>query len=185
MEADHRLAKNDFLVPLGTTMRMQFDEVPIGASTHLNASLEPRRQSMNVCRLVRLDAPIFGFWKHAPLATFPIENQRSLDQHQCVGGSGPLPHRKSSVVGFGPHRVIDRIINAVDCPSLCRVWCRWHGEIGIAAGLAENVELVIDAATAPVRSSVIKGPVAMNEGVDDLPGLLLTRKKTMGAPGAP
>ena len=98
MEADHRLAEHDLLVRLGRTMGMELDEKPIGASGDLHASLEPGVQTIDRRRLVPLDATVFDSRNHPPLPASPVENQRSLNQHQCVGGHGSCPHGDSPVV---------------------------------------------------------------------------------------
>ena len=80
-------------------------------------------------------------------------------------GRGPTPHGDAPIVRLRTFRVVARIVEAIDCTRLGRARGRWHREIGIAAGFAEDVELVVDAATAAVGSGIVQRPVAVDEGI--------------------
>ena len=46
VEADHRLTQQNGLVLLGSAMRMQLDEIPIGPGGNLDARFEPQIKAM-------------------------------------------------------------------------------------------------------------------------------------------
>ena len=67
-----------------------------------------------------------------------------------------------SLTGF-----VLRIVDAVDRCRLCIAGSRRHGEIGIAAGLQQDWNLVINAAPLTVAARIAKRPVSVDEPVHD------------------
>ena len=70
-------------------------------------------------------------------------------------------------MGLGLQRVVDGIVDRIDRARLRDVGRARHREVGVAASLAQNGELVIDATISAVGPGVVERPVAVNEGVGD------------------
>ena len=162
-------------------MGVELDEKPIRACGNLNAGLEPGVKTIDRRRLVSLDATVLDSRDHPPLAPFPVENQGSLNEQERIGDRGCSSGMSSEVMRLGPYRIINRIIDAVDCPSLGRVWSRGQGEIGVTTGFAQDPELVVDPATTPVGPRVIEGPVTVDETVEKISRVFVSRKETMAS----
>lgn len=78
----------------------------------------------------------------------------------------------AGVVAFGFVVVALGVVDAVDLCGLGVAGVGGHGEVGVAAGLEEDFDFVVDAAPAAVGAGVVQGPVAVNEGVAGGVGVL-------------
>ena len=79
-------------------------------------------------------------------------------------GGGPEPTSmpgRATAAGAGRRRVVD----AVDLARLRRAGGGRQREVGVAAGLAQDVQLVVHAAPAAVGPGVVQRPVAVDEAV--------------------
>lgn len=68
-------------------------------------------------------------------------------------------------------RAVGSAVDSVDHPGLGPVGSR-QGEVGVAAGLGQEAQLLVDPAPAAVGAAVVKAPVAVHEAVGD-PGSCL------------
>ena len=96
----------------------------------------------------------------------PRQRQRALDHHERPRGRGSFHlDRHAAVVGTRPFRIVDGVVDRVDGAALRRIRRRRHGEVGVASRLAENRDLVVDAADLGARAAVVERPVPMDEPV--------------------
>ena len=54
-------------------------------------------------------------------------------------------------------------IDGVDDARLGGRWSRRQGEVGIATQVAQQSDLIVQTAIAPIRKRIIQGPIAMDE----------------------
>ena len=78
------------------------------------------------------------------------------------------------------HAFVERI----DLSRLCLIGRRRQREIGVAARLGKNLELVVDAAVA-APAGIRKRPVSMHERVTRRPGAVEPRKATVSDEAIP
>ena len=81
----------------------------------------------------------------------------------------PTRARLRLLVGASSREVADRPEDAIDDVGLALVGRRREREVRVAAGLVEERELRVDAATLAVRAPVREAPVAVDEGVARAP----------------
>jgi len=74
---------------------------------------------------------------------------------------------------FAAARSILRIVDGIDGACLCVAGGRRHGEIGIAARLQEDRQLLVDTAQQAIGPRVAESPVAVDEAILDLAGAVV------------
>ena len=94
-----------------------------------------------------------------------MESQRALDHQDAVLAHVAHAGRLALFIGARTAEVAHRPVDAVDDVGLRLVGCRGKGEVGVAARLEEQRNLVVDAARAAVVSPIGQGPVTVDEGV--------------------
>src|SRR5271157_230453 len=181
MELHHRLAEQGLVAVLRGTVGVELDEEPVGARGDLDPGFEPELQAVDVRRLAGLETGELGSRKSSPPAPTPVEQERTLDQHQAIGGRWTGADVNPPVVRAGPVGVVDRVIDAVDLARLGPAWGGREGEIRVATGLAQDIELVVHATPAAVWARVVKRPVAVDETVCTPAAPAVARQKTMAA----
>src|SRR5207245_11064932 len=105
----------------------------------------------------------------------PVQEQRSLNQQQGVSGSRSAAYVRSPIVRLRAVRIIDGVVNAVDFARLSRTRGRRQSKVGITAGFAQNIELIVNPTPAAVRPRIIERPISVNESVCQLPRVAVAR----------
>ena len=173
------LAQQGIHVALLRTMRVHLDEDPFRPTLDVDAGahpvVHPRRRGRTGAAHVRgLDA---GNQAEPPLT--PVQTQRPLYDHQVTAGLATHPHQLAGVVRFRAQRIVGGVVDRVDHPRLRIARCRRQGEIGIAAQVTQQGQLVVDAAPATVGARVVQAPVAVDEAKAQLAGARIARQRAM------
>jgi hypothetical protein len=112
------------------------------------------------------------------------QSERSGNHQQVALPAAANPGFGSAIKGFWKiARVVCTPINLVYYAPLGRRGSRGHGEIGVAAKIAQQSNLAIQATTLAIRTRVVERPVAMDEAEDSAAFLL--PKQTVVARQAP
>ena len=143
VELDHGFGEEDALIVLWSAVGMELYEEPVGALWDLDACFEPEGEAVDVGGLGVLNAAVFDMWHEAPAAAAPVEDEGSLDEHEGIAcGSGA--DIDAAVVCSGAAGIAGGVVDAVDFAGLSAAGDGGEGEVGIAAGLGEDVEFVGD-----------------------------------------
>ncbi len=142
-------------------------------------ALEPQIQSLPCRRLAALHTAILDARQQSPLAPLPIQQERTLNQHQGIGRRRSLADVRAAIVRFGPRRIAHGVIDAVDLARLRRRRKRRQSEIGIASRLAQYVEFIVDAAAASIRPRVVQRPITVNEAVSQFARVPIPRQQSV------
>jgi hypothetical protein len=87
------------------------------------------------------------------------------------------------IVGARTTRIIDRVIDRIDDPTLRRIRRRRHRHVGIAAGFTENGDLIVHTAKARVQPAVVKRPITVDEGVHRATGTVAPQQPVPAGEG--
>ena len=145
---------------LRRAMREELDE-------HVVA--DPRRHALPqrdaVARRVTVTGELADFdarhERHAPLAE--VDRQRA-GNHQQIAGDRPVRRdRDTGVVRLGSRRIVGGPVDRVDDACLRRRRRRRQREVGVAAELCQERDLVGETARATARQRAVERPVAVNE----------------------
>src|SRR5687768_4271031 len=98
MEAHHRLPEQQRLIDLSSPVSVELDEEPIRARWDLDPRPQPQVEPFNAWRLAGPKAPILNSRHDSPLAALPVEQQRSLNQHERALGTQRGTHFQPLVV---------------------------------------------------------------------------------------
>jgi hypothetical protein len=172
VEIERGLAEKHLAIGFGGAVGVEFDEEPIRARGDLNGGLHPQFQTSHGRNLIGLETAVFDTGEEAPFAVAPIEQEWAFDEHQRVLRARTDADVNPDFVGTG-QAVLDGVIDAVDLADLGGIGGGGKGEVGIAAGLAEDIEFVVDAAPAAVGAGIVQGPVAVDEPVHGFSALAM------------
>ena len=149
---------------------MNFDENPIRTPFDTYCDVEPRGEAVSrrQMRVRTVDRAVFEAWEYPPNASSKVESERTLENQKAVFGSCTSNTRTDAgLVRSRPLRIIDRIVDAIDGPGLRWVGSGGQCEVGITTRVAENGELVVDAAPSTVRTGIVECPVSVHESEGD------------------
>jgi len=110
---------------------------------------------------------VFETGEEAEFSAAPIEAERTGDDHEIAGGGAAEDDFEAKVGGTGTVGVGGGVVDAVDGAGLGGGGGGGEGEVGVAAGMFEETELVVEAAPTAIGTGVGEGPVAMDEGETD------------------
>ncbi len=162
----HRGTEKSCGVVFDGAVRMNLYENPFGPAgdgytrTYPGGKTVERREM----RIRAVDRAVFKPWKHLPDPAAHIKRQRPLNNQQSVRRWLHADANWNTVlVRPGPLGIVDSVIDAVYRSRL-----RWIGrggvcEVGVAASVEQNADLVVDAAPSSVRPGIIESPISVDE----------------------
>lgn len=177
-----------------TTVGMNLDENPFRATGYMNCLAHPQFHSIPCRRRCGADLRIFEAWQHAPLASLPVQCQRSLDDHQRTARWIPKSSTWPRAIVRPPVRVlfraypfsavctprstgsIPRIVEGIDHPRLGRRGRGWEGEIRIAPRTGEDSQFGINTAPIPIGPGIAERPVTVNKAIAHRTGCIRSQE---------
>jgi len=115
-------------------------------------------------RVVYRNLPGFHAWHQALAEAYP---DRPGDHEQIAASTSAGGGFDSTIEGSGGIvRIVCAPVYLVYDPPLRRLGNRGHGEIGVAAQIAQQGDFAFDAAALAIGAGVIQRPVAMDEAED-------------------
>lgn len=173
VELAHGLAEEHGGVFGVRAVGMEFDESPVGATLYGDAGFLPNAEAVDRGGVSAGEVAIFDAREDPVFAALPIEGEGALDDEEFIWAGGLVMGERADgaavVVGFWGRGGLG-VVEGIDGLGLGGVGCGRHGEIGVAAGVDEDLEFVGDAAVLACGVGVIEGPVSVNEPVANFAG---------------
>ena len=173
VEMAHGLAEEHGGVFGVRAVGMEFDESPVGATLYGDAGFLPNAEAVDRGGVSAGEVAIFDAREDPVFAALPIEGEGALDDEEFVWAGGLVMGERADgaavVVGFWGRGGLG-VVEGIDGLGLGGMGCGRHGEIGVAAGVDEDLEFVGDAAVLACGVGVIEGPVSVNEPVANSAG---------------
>ena len=180
----HGLAKKHLGIGRDGAVRVQFDENPIGTALDTNVEPGPEAKAVRTRSGIFSEIGIFYARKDAEFSGLEIQSKRTLNHQEGTGigrGTGGRLKRFASndrvtaVVRLGLRRIYC-VVDAIDSPGLSRVWSRGHGEIGKAATLREDGNLIGNTAVSALWIGVVEAPVTVDKSIAESTGFIFAQK---------
>lgn len=167
VEGAHGIAEEHLGIGGRGPMRVQLDEKPVLAATHLYLLLQPEREALGRRRVGLREIGVLKAGQHTPFPPGPVQGERSLDEEQlvmvmakvCRGGhaGGFQPVQRHCGATFGG------IADAVHTARLGRAGCGGEGEVRITTKFTQQPDLGGHTAPASVGTGVAQRPIPMHE----------------------
>ena len=139
------------------------DENPLRATFDVNAHVDPGVDSVWGGGGAGANVGVLNSRQQTELAVFPHEAQRSLNDHQVPHGLATHFDPHACVVRLALAWVATRLTDLVDGAGLAGLLFSWQGEVGIAAFIGQNLDLIAHATTKASWVAVVECPVAVDE----------------------
>ncbi len=165
----HRLAEERGAVALNGSVGVQLYEQPVGSAFDVDVAFFPKAKAEGRGGIYAGEVGVFDAGEDAEFASAPVEGEGALDEKEFVvalGADGADAGGFTVCVGAGAS-VFAGVVEGVDGGDLAGAGGAREGEVGVAAGLAEDGEFVGDAAGETAGVGVVECPVAVDESVAD------------------
>ncbi len=173
VEMAHGLAEEHAGVLGVRAVGVEFDEGPVGATFYGDASFLPNAEAVDGGGVSSGEVAIFDARKDPVFTALPIEGEGALDDEEFVWAGGLVMGERADgaavVVGFWGGGGLG-VVEGIDGLGLGGMGGGRHGEIGVAAGVDEDLEFIFDATILACGVGVIEGPVSVNEPVANSAG---------------
>ena len=157
------LAEEGGGLELGGAVGVDLDEDPLRAPLDVDVLLDPGGGAPQGPRLLGGDGRVLD--ADRDLLGPGRQGEGALDEEDAVAPHLADARPLAALVGALPGEVADGPVDLVDDVGLALVRRGGEGEVGVAAGVEEEGDLLVDAAAPAVGAGVGEAPVAVDEGV--------------------
>src|SRR6266576_2616459 len=161
---------------------MKFDKEPIRPPLDSDCRLLPELQSVQIWRVVSGQfAALDAGQRPAALTAPKVDHEWPLNNQWESARSTAALQVKAPAMGCSLVQRKGALVERVDLANLRRGACG-KSEIGVAAGVGQDLHFFVHAAKTPVVR-ICQGPIAMYEGVSRRAGSVLSGKAAAGGQG--